>query len=170
MKLSFWKDEQNKEVQRDLNEGDALRGKYSYEDLEWRKRQHLVNPLVTSNGEENKPPQEAEIDTALRQLSVVTNGTGSLGADFPITPENAEAWEQLIGLTRWAHDTLRKENQLRLFLEGIFKDKFHTVFNRSVERDQPEVVFGYKPMFYPGPATPPTGENEEQRASQQKKP
>ncbi len=168
MKLSFWKDEQNKEVQRDLNEGDALRGKYSYEDLDWRKRQHLVNPLLTSNGQPQ--PQEAEIDTMLRQLSVVTNGMGSLGANFPITPDNAEAYEQLFGLTRWAHDTLTEKNQLRIFLEQIFKDKFHTVFNKSVERDQPEVVFGYKPMFYPGPGVPPAGETEEQRASRQKKP
>lgn len=164
VKLNFWKDQEEKNAaQKTADEGDALRGNYSYEDLDWRRKQHLVNPLV------NGVPEEEEIDTMLRQLSIVTNGSGTLGADFPITPENAVAWEQLIGLTRWAHNTLKEKNHLRKFLERKFKDKYHTVFNRSLERDQPKVVLSYKPMFYPGSGIPPTGESEERR-SEQKKP
>lgn len=168
MKLNFWKDQEEKTAtQRAADEGDALRGKYAYEDLDWRKRQHLVNALAGRNG---SGQEEEEIDTALRQLSIVTNGSGSLGADFPITPENAVAWEQFIGLTRWAHNTLKPSNHLRKFLERKFNDKYHTVFNRAVERDQPQVVLSYKPMFYPGSGIPPpAGENEEQR-SERKKP
>ncbi len=135
------------------NEADALRGKYSYEDMVWRKKQLLANPLTgpilpKENGQlQTTEPDEEWIDTVRRARTAVTNGQGALGGEFAHGRESAIADFQLGKLTRWATNTLTAGNSLRRFLEADEKDNFHFSVDRSIERDLPEVVFGYKPML-----------------------
>jgi hypothetical protein len=167
MKLRIWGDDPDPELKRQYDESDAIRGRYTLEDLKARKMQHLINdlpstlPAKTNTDGTIQVATEEEIDTALRQLSVVTNGHGALGKDFPITPENRVAYERMITITRWCKNNLSSNNRLRLFMEGQFNDKFHTVFDRAVERDEPEVALTYKPMIYPGPTAPVQTANPE---------
>lgn len=173
MKLKFWGEKQE-QAPVDPNEADALRGKYSYEDLIWRKRQLLANEITgpqVTNGDPNQPvdPKEEWVDTLRRARSAVTNGQGSLGRDFPHGQESAVADFQLGKLTRWTSANLTEGNALRRFLEGDEKDNFHLAGDRSIERDQPEVVMAYKPMFYPGGAQPVTGTQEAEQLEKDKK-
>jgi len=176
MKLRIWGEDTDPEVKRQYNEDDAIRGKYQLEDLKNRKLQHLINTLPSTiptetNGDGNiQVRNEEEIDTALRQLSVVTNGQGALGKDFPINAENRVAYERLVTITRWCKNTLQPTNRLRVFMEGQFNDKFHTVFDRAVERDEPEVALTYKPMIYPGPTAPVQTANDQEKENARKKP
>jgi len=48
------------------------------------------------------------------------------------------------------------------------KDSHHTVFDRSVEFDEPEVVLTYKPMLYPGPTETPQNANEQEEQARKK--
>ncbi len=175
MKLKFWGDEAPQGKQ-DPNEADALRGKYAYEDLVDRKRQLIATPLTGpsikgKNGNPDSELPEEDIDTRRRLRSVVTNGQGSLGADFPHGKESSVADYQLGKITRWTTNNLKATNHLRRFMEADDKDHFHLAVDRSIERDQPQVVLGYKPMFYPGTALPVTGESaEDQRIAERKKP
>jgi hypothetical protein len=176
MKLRIWGDDPDPEVKRQYDEADAIKGRYTLEDLKTRKLQHLINTLPSTIPQETNEQgdiqvgTEEEIDTALRQLSVVTNGAGSLGKDFPISPENRVAFERMVTITRWCKNTLAPTNRLRIFMTAQFNDKFHTNFDRAVERDEPEVALTYKPMIYPGPTAPVQTANDQERENAKKKP
>ena len=156
MKLKFWGDD-HPEQKPDANEADALRGKYSYEDLVFRKKQLMATEITGADTEQRNldgtisttPAKEDWIDTMRRARTSIDNGQGALGQDFPHGRRSAIADFQLGKLTRWAHDTLSETNTLRRFLEADEKDNFHLTVSRSIERDLPEVVFGYKPMLNP---------------------
>ena len=60
------------------DEGDALKGKYTNEDLQNRKQQWGIVPMAWDDS------KEQDIDFMLRQLSIASNGMGALGEDFPL--------------------------------------------------------------------------------------
>lgn len=176
MKLKFWGDENKETAAKTKDESDAMRGKYRLQALDWRMRQHLANEIIgeptTVKGPDGKDTEtegeEHWLDTEQRQLSVTTTGQGALGKDYPITPKNRLARERLLAISRYADLELKKGNRLRTFMTRHMKDSHHTVFDRSVEFDEPEVVLTYKPMLYPGPTEQPTNANEQEEQARKK--
>jgi hypothetical protein len=150
LKLKLWGEEPPQKVEQ-KTEADAMRGKYRLEDLDWRKKQHLANPLpglskIDKDGKESED-EEQNVDTMERELSVTTNGLGAIGAIYPPTAKNQKARERLIGITRLCSTNLPVDNKLRQFMERHQRNSHHTFFNRSVKFSEPEIVLTYKPML-----------------------
>jgi hypothetical protein len=177
LKLRWWGDKPEP-PEHNPDESDAMKGNYAYADLIERKKQEmttaLTGPILPVKGTDGKVTMveqpEENIDTLLRARSVITNGSGSLGADFPIGREAAIADFQLTKITRWATNNLKPTNALRRFMEADLKDNFHLDVDRSIERDQPLVVMSYKPMIWPGAPDPMNENAEARRTAEQKKP
>lgn len=122
------------------DEGDALRGKYTNEDLQNRKGQWALVPMAWDD------QKEQDIDYMLRQLSIASNGMGALGEDFPITAETSNAIRQYESRYLWAKQ-FSATNRLRLYLERKIRLYFHEIFDRSVAGVIPKVVLAYKPII-----------------------
>lgn len=163
MKLKFWGDKPDA-PQEDPNEADAMRGKYSYEDLKDRKRQLLATE-ITGRGADEK---EDWVDTMRRARSAITNGQGALGRDFAIGQTSAIADNQLQMITRLCGN-LSENNALRRFMEADEKNYFHLAVDKSIERDQPEVVMAYKPMISPNALMPVTTGDQSEAVDKRKK-
>src|SRR5258708_24110328 len=89
------------------DEGDALKGKYTNEDLQNRKQQWGIVPMAWDDS------KEQDIDFMLRQLSIASNGMGALGEDFPITAETSNALRQYESLYLRAKK-FKADNRLRI--------------------------------------------------------
>ncbi len=157
-------------------EADALKGRYQPEN--WRRSQEgratstveLPLPPEPIEGSEVQPGEDP-IDTAMRELSALSEGMGNQKVNYPITPQNRIAISEAVSLVRSAR-RLKVNNKYRRWVEAEFLALDHEIFDRSVGSTVPPVVYGTKPWIMPGavPGQLPGGIERTQSDSKKKAP